>query len=63
MAYNKNKVKANRASVNSRLRAQAVAAIKGPAVDTLSAREPAYLYTGLCPDPARKVPPGLREVI
>lgn len=56
MVYNKNKVKANRASVNSRLRAQAAAATKGPAVDTLSAKEPAYLYTGLCPDLARRVP-------
>lgn len=63
MAYNKNKVKANRASVNSRLRAQADTAVKGLAVDTLSAKEPAYLYTGLCPDLTRRVLPGLREVI
>lgn len=63
MAYSKNKVKANRASVNSRIRAQADTAIKGPAVDTLSAKEPAYLYTGLYPDLARRVPNRLREVI
>lgn len=49
--------RADRASVNSRLQAEADAAIKAPPVTTGSAKDPAYLFTSLCPDPKRGKPP------
>ena len=51
---------ARKNSVNRRLRAEADAAIKAPPVETFSARMPAYTYTGLCPDPKLRRPPGPR---
>jgi len=35
--------------------------LKGPKVNTFSARMPAYTYTSLCPDPARREPPRYRK--
>ena len=35
--------------------------IKGPQVTTFSAQKPAYTYTGLCPDPKLRKPPGKRK--
>ncbi|WP_313347467.1 hypothetical protein [Lacrimispora sp.] len=46
--------RADRASVNSRIQAEADAAIKAPPVKTFSALNPAYTYTSLCPDPKRR---------
>lgn len=49
--------RANKASVNSRIQAEADAAIKAPPVMTFSATNPAYTYTSLCPDRKRREPP------
>jgi len=46
--------RADRASVNSRIQAEADAAIKAPPVMSFSAQMPAYAYTSLCPDPKRR---------
>ncbi|HBE87183.1 MAG TPA: hypothetical protein DDW53_20330 [Lachnoclostridium sp.] len=35
--------------------------LKGPKPNTFSARMPAYTYTSLCPDPARREPPRYRK--
>lgn len=59
MSYNKNKAKANKVRSNAARRTRTATAIKRPLIDTLSAKEPAYLYTGLCPDAAKRVPPRL----
>ena len=37
--------------------------LKGPKVNTFSARMPAYTYTSLCPDPARREPPRQRKEV
>lgn len=42
--------RADKASVNSRLQAEADAAIKASPVMSFSAQMPAYTYTSLCPD-------------
>lgn len=52
--------------VDSMLRERAFQAelesmIKGPPVTTFSAQMPAYTYTGLCPDPRLRKPPGKRK--
>ena len=49
--------RADRASVNSRIQAEADSAIKAPPVKSFSAMNPAYTYTSLCPDPKRRKPP------
>ena len=49
--------RADRASVNSRIQAEADEAIKAPPVKSFSAMNPAYTYTSLCPDPKRRKPP------
>lgn len=49
--------RANKDSVNSRLQAEADAAIKAPPVMSFSARMPAYTYTSLCPDPKLRKSP------
>ena len=54
--------RADRASVNSRLQAEADAAIKAPPVMTGSAIDPAFLFTSLCPDPKRRKPPARKKV-
>ncbi|MBS5955494.1 MAG: hypothetical protein KIC73_01130 [Clostridiales bacterium] len=54
--------RANKASVNSRLQAEADAAIKAPPVMSFSARMPAYTYTSLCPDPKSRKPPARKKV-
>ncbi|QRV21713.1 hypothetical protein [Lacrimispora saccharolytica] len=36
--------------------------LNGPKADTISAREPAYLFTSLCPDPKRRKPPAKKKV-
>ena len=54
--------RADRASVNSRIQAEADAAIKAPPVMTGSAIDPAYLFTSLCPDPKRRKPPVRKKV-
>lgn len=46
--------RANKASVNSRLQAEADAAIKAPPITTGSAIDPPYLFTSSCPDPKRR---------
>ncbi len=53
--------RADRASVNSRIQAEADAAIKAPPVMVFSAQMPAYTYTGLCPYPALRKPPEHRK--
>ena len=35
--------------------------LKGPPATTFSATHPAYTYTSLCPDPARREPPRYRK--
>lgn len=35
--------------------------LKGPKADTFSAKHPAYTYTRLCPDPARREPPATKR--
>ena len=50
--------RADRASVNSRIQAEADEAIKAPPVMTGSAIDPAYLFTSLCPDPKLRKAPG-----
>jgi len=35
--------------------------LKGPKADTFSAKHPAYTYTSLCQDPARREPPRQRK--
>lgn len=50
--------RADRASVNSRIQAEADAAIKAPPVMSFSAQMPAYTYTSLCPDPKLRKRPG-----
>lgn len=60
MAYNKNKAKANKTKVNSRLQAEADSTIRGPAVKTFRAQELPYTYTSACPGLTKKVPPRLR---
>lgn len=35
--------------------------LKGPPVETFSARMPAYTYTSLCPDPKLRKSPGKRK--
>lgn len=37
--------------------------LKGPKADTFSATHPAYTYTSLCPDPARREPPRHRKEV
>lgn len=37
--------------------------LKGPKADTFSAKHPAYTYTSLCPDPARREPPRYRKEV
>jgi len=54
--------RADRASVNSRIQAEADAAIKAPPVMTGSAIDPAYLFTSLCPDLERRKPPARKKV-
>ena len=54
--------RADRASVNSRIQAEADEAIKAPPVMTGSAIDPAYLFTSLCPDPKRRKPPARKKV-
>lgn len=49
--------RADRASVNSRIQAEADAAIKAPPVKSFSATNLAYTYTSLCSDPKRRKPP------
>ena len=49
--------RADRASVNSRLQAEADEAIKAPQVMTGSATEPAFLFTSSCLDPKRRTGP------
>ncbi len=53
--------RADRASVNSRIQAEADAAIKAPPVMTGSAINLAYLFTSLCPDPKRRTGPVCAE--
>lgn len=48
--------RAQKASVNSRIQAEADAAIKAPPVMTHSARMPAYTYTSLCSDRSLRKP-------
>ncbi|MBE5991910.1 MAG: hypothetical protein E7247_05880 [Paenibacillaceae bacterium] len=48
--------RADRASVNSRIQAEADAAIKAPPVMSFSATNPPYTYTSSCPDPKRRKP-------
>jgi hypothetical protein len=47
--------RADKASVISRLQAEADAAIKAPPVTTSSAIDPPYLFTSSCPDPKRRI--------
>lgn len=54
--------RADRASVNSRIQAEADAAIKAPPVMSFSATMPAYTYTSLCPDPKLRKPPVRKKV-
>ena len=54
--------RADRASVNSRIQAEADEAIKAPPVMSFSAQMPAYTYTSLCPDPKRRKPPVRKKV-
>ncbi|WP_349672965.1 hypothetical protein [Lacrimispora sp.] len=54
--------RADRASVNSRIQAEADAAIKAPPVMSFSAQMPAYTYTSLCPDPKRRKHPARKKV-
>jgi len=54
--------RADRASVNSRIQAEADAAIKAPPVMSFSAQMPAYTYTSLCSDPKRRKPPARKKV-
>ena len=49
--------RADRASVNSRIQAEADAAIKALPVTTGSAKDPAYLFTSSCTDPKRRTGP------
>lgn len=49
--------RANKASVNRRIQAEADEAIKAPPVMSFSAQMPAYTYTSLCPDPKRRTGP------
>lgn len=37
--------------------------LKGPPATTFSATHPAYTYTSLCPDPARREPPRKRKEV
>lgn len=54
--------KANKASVYSRLQAEADVAIKAPPVTTGSAKDPEYLFTSLCPDPKSRKSPARKKV-
>ncbi|WP_346065222.1 hypothetical protein [Lacrimispora amygdalina] len=54
--------RADRASVNSRIQAEADAAIKAPPVMTGSAMDPAYLFTSYCTDPKRRTGPAFAEL-
>ena len=54
--------RADRASVNSSIQAEADVAIKAPPVMSFSARMPAYTYTSLCPDPKSRKPPARKKV-
>ena len=54
--------RANRASVNSRIQAEADAAIKAPPVISGSAIDPAYLFTSSCTDPERRTGPAFAEL-
>lgn len=54
--------RANKASVNSRIQAEADEAIKAPPVMSFSAQMPAYTYTRLCPDSKRRKPPARKKV-
>lgn len=40
---------------------EAAIAVKAPPATTFSATHPAYTYTSLCPDPARREPPRYRK--
>ena len=53
--------RADRASVNSRIQAEADEAIKAPPVMSFSAQMPAYTYTSLCPDSKRRKPPATKS--
>lgn len=44
------------------LQAEAATAVKSLPVMTGSARDPAYLFTSLCPDPKRRNPPARKKV-
>ena len=54
--------RADRASVNSRIQAEADAAIKAPPVMSFSATNPPYAYTSACPDPKRRTGPAFAEL-
>jgi len=54
--------RADRASVNSRIQAEADAAIKAPPVMSFSATNPPYTYTSLCSDPKRRTGPAFAEL-
>ncbi len=54
--------RADRASVNSRIQAEADAALKAPPVMSFSAQMPAYTYTSLCPDPKLRKSPVRKKV-
>lgn len=41
--------------------AEAAIAVKAQPATTFSAKNPAYTYTSLCPDPARREPPRYRK--
>lgn len=53
--------RADRASVNSRIQAEADEAIKAPPVMSFSARMPAYTYTSLCLDLKLRTSPACAE--
>ena len=53
--------RADRASVNSRIQAEAAIAVKAPPVMTGSAIDPAYLFTSSCTDPKRRTGPACAE--
>jgi hypothetical protein len=54
--------RADRASVNSRIQAEADEAIKAPPVMSFSATNPPYVYTSSCPDPSLRTGPAFAEL-
>lgn len=54
--------RADRVSVNSRIQAEADAAIKAPPVMSFSAQMPAYAYTSSSSDPKRRKPNTRKKV-